>query len=665
MRFKLGLSACFAALIVLTAKHVSAQPPRKLTITSGVHDTVTGLTSMLSHGAAVKTLARCNDGTVSCIPGKQHQYKKCTDGKWIIYECPWQKKPELIQYICVPDGNKAQCQYRQVATTIPTGIIQFTSKSVKTVAATSMKVNYETCDRSFKPKCADHLHFLSCVNGQIYEQTCTYGLVCIDNMPGIYPGCNSPIESGVFTLPTITNAECPWGAEQCFSREKGRFCNLQGKWEEFTCSEGSYCDNGSCILSVTANAGSAVKRTRFITHTHTTVVAEKTLSRKNTCPYDIACLESGYGRPYEECKMGEMVLYNCAANSICVNFENAITGQYGIECVLEIEGLQTPSPNAVSTRKLPTIDSPKSKTTTTTLPNSNSGSKPSVTSTQTPKCEKAACEKPGKSGVFFACINGSVKRLSCQNSQICIMTERGVTCIGSQLLISSNAHSDTPISTVFQMPSTKSYVKESTTTYVSPKIINTITSNSNKAKSNSQLSNKSTVTHNTSENNRTHQSLESSEKKDSLKPTETQESPTTTESHLYHNSSVTHQSQNSSHAHNSYQSSKIHDIERSTATHGTLNPIMTHNSHGSSQIHVTTRNTQKYDRSTLQSKERPNPHKSDMSHVTDNFTKTYNSDRSRATEDTQRSTEIQQAHTSTKTGDFIKSNQTLYRESRN
>ncbi|KAK9681398.1 hypothetical protein K7432_015644, partial [Basidiobolus ranarum] len=105
---------------VLIVRYALALPPPSITIPTGVQHIVTKLTSSVSHGFAVETLAHCHDGTVSCIPEQEHQYKKCIKGHWIVYECPWQENPTRSQYVCVPHGNKAQCHYKQMDTNIPT-----------------------------------------------------------------------------------------------------------------------------------------------------------------------------------------------------------------------------------------------------------------------------------------------------------------------------------------------------------------------------------------------------------------------------------------------------------------------------------------------------------------------------------------------------------------
>ncbi|KAK9760763.1 hypothetical protein K7432_014859 [Basidiobolus ranarum] len=622
MRFKPRWPALIAALLLLTAEYASAKPPRKVTITPGIQNTITGLTSMLSHGVAVTTLAPCNDGTVSCVPGKRHQYKKCLGGKWIIYECPWQKKPR-IQYVCVPDNQDSICQFIDIATTIPTGVIHYTSKSVKTVAATSIKVSDATCDSSYTATCASNIHLNICVNGIIIQHTCAQGLECYTGIDNI-AACNSPLGPIVTEsayIPAPTGVRCKVGAYSCYSDTSGRVCTDWGGWQPVACLPGYICNKGNCILNEVSLIGSEVKKTQYITNAHTMVVAEKTISRMNTCPYDIACTESGYGRPYEECSFGEMILNTCVQNSICVNFQNAETGQFGIECVLEITGLQTPSAIATPSKKTRTIDLPKTHgrapttskinttsstdntnthpkldTNTTTNENekseygtsnaqrTNSKSGPSsitesrhihqsmssekkvpltkshshITednksnkssksrdvkiSSKTQESEKASCENEGKSGVILAWVDGKLRRLMCQNNQICVLTKRGVTCRGIKQPSASH-------------PSTPNILSHH----------NTNRSQKTKGHNQSIKSTKGSVSYGSTWSSKFPESQETATH-DTHEPTETHDSHKFTEASDSHKSNVVPDSQRSTEAHDIAKSSKTYDLQKSTKT---------------------------------------------------------------------------------------------------
>ncbi|ORY04490.1 hypothetical protein K493DRAFT_296931 [Basidiobolus meristosporus CBS 931.73] len=410
---KMKVMAVLAASFALLASVLATPPaPKTASFQQGSINTVYGLTSTLSHGVAVTTLAQhCNDKGIYCMPNNNHQYRKCMHGFWVVYECPFQTEGVHQQFVCVLKGNgEDECELPLRASSLKTGLIAATSLSVHQSVETRQAVVTMGCSPStYKGKCLSKDLYLTCYKGNVVKAACSSGNEC--QMLNGQPYCR---QIPVTYAPVHCDRNEPWS---CVDKNTMQYCPSSGLDPRIkTCSGNQICkDKLGCVIpgdedkfkplsgtcknegwvckdnvcaqkpidypsgyvpptkpsTSLSNIGqsttptinivqSVILQTKVLTHTVAESTAVVTYSKMNNCPAEYQCVHPGQGRQFKKCVNGEMVPFNCSDTSICINWVNYSGTQWlGIECILEIAGVKT-SPSTIhstTTQRLATIGS--------------------------------------------------------------------------------------------------------------------------------------------------------------------------------------------------------------------------------------------------------------------------------------------------------------------
>ncbi|ORX83560.1 hypothetical protein K493DRAFT_388004 [Basidiobolus meristosporus CBS 931.73] len=395
MKVRAVLTVSFALLAPVWASDL---PPKTETFQAGSINTIHGLTSTLSHGAAVTTLAqRCNDGQVNCMPDNHHRYKKCINGYWVVFDCPTQYKPIKQQFVCVSSGTgEAQCELPMKASALKTGMIAVTSLSVHRSAETSQAVETMGCSPStYNGKCLSKDRYLTCYKGNVAEAACPSGYEC--QMINSKPSCQ---QIPATFAPVHCNPNKPWS---CIDDNTMQYCPSDGLSPTTkTCSGNQVCkDKLGCV-----HRGSEEKF--------------KPLSGACDVPFQWACSGEDVSA---WCVDGTWIIHMCSEGWSCrepggICFQNPITYSSGYvpPTATRITARSTMEPSSLSIDIVQSVVL-QTKVVTHMVAESTAV----VTVSKKNNCPaEYECVLPGQGRQFKKCINGEMVPFNCQDTSICV-----------------------------------------------------------------------------------------------------------------------------------------------------------------------------------------------------------------------------------------------------
>ncbi|ORX83561.1 hypothetical protein K493DRAFT_307587 [Basidiobolus meristosporus CBS 931.73] len=393
MKVKAVSTVSFALLAPVWASDL---PPKTETFQAGSINTIHGLTSTLSHGAAVTTLAqRCNDGQVNCMPDNHHRYKKCINGYWVVFDCPTQYKPIKQQFVCVSSGTgEAQCELPMKASALKTGMIAATSLSVHRSAETSQAVETMGCSPStYNGKCLSKDRYLTCYKGNVAEAACPSGYEC--QMINSKPSCQ---QIPVTYTPIQCDPSVPWS---CLDKKTMQHCTSFGTAQIKACSGNQICeDKLGCIVPGTEKK-------------------YKPLSGACDTPFQWACSSLDAAA---WCLEGEWRIMLCPSGSSCKEGKACVQNQIensNVNVPSVTPSTSTPDTTEPATPSIDIVQSVVLQTKVVTRMVAESTAV--VTISKKSNCPaEYECVLPGQGRQFKKCINGEMVPFNCQDTSICV-----------------------------------------------------------------------------------------------------------------------------------------------------------------------------------------------------------------------------------------------------